>query len=212
MLKELDIGAKVYSADHQFLGRLVYLVISQKTGKLVKIVLKRGVFDNQQKVVDIQEVCKIYEDGRAVDLILRSKKFADCPFLTIYEETKSYPASPEAAYPLKYHTRLVTYLPDSVFSKEEGADNEAKLTDQFMRRVQIYSDEFILLGGKSLFSFGDNKENGTIHKITFELSDGRIKSIILRQGLPFFPISEFQVPFKLNALNRLDKSSALQFS
>lgn len=210
-VKGTKYWSKIYSADRQFLGHLVYLVISQENEKLAKLVLKKGFFDNEQKVVDIQAIAKIYEDGRAVDLSITAKKFTELPLLTTYEEVKSFATNLEGGYPFKKNTRFVTYLPDTVSSAEEGNDGDTQITGRFMKRVQIYSDQFILLGGNSLFSFGDNKKNGTIHKITFEFSDGKVESINLRQGLPFLPNTEFQVPFKLTALNRMDKS-ILQFN
>jgi hypothetical protein len=209
MLSQLNLHARVYSIDQKYLGRLTYLVVSQDNDKLSKFVIKKGIFQNDQKIINIKFVETISRDGRTIKLKITCREFENLPSLTIYEEEKPFYDRPNKPAPFKLHTRLVTYLPDSAFSADEIADinDEEHLTGRFMKRIKIYTDQFILLGGKSIFRVANRGVTGILHKIKFNLPSGQIESLNLRKGLLFIPFAEFQVPFKLSTINRMDKAA-----
>lgn len=209
MLSTLNITARVFSSDRQYLGRVAYFVISQETGNLAKFVVKKGFFQKEDKVVDLSSVKSITDDGKIVSLKITTREYLDLPALTIYEESKTYSADLQNSYPFRLHTRMVTYLPETVFTRDvvPGQNQDGEVAGRFMEGIKIYTDQFVVLGGKSLLNVIDKAKNGVLHTVKFNFSDGKIEAINLREGLSFFSTAEFQVPFKLANLSRLNNTT-----
>jgi uncharacterized protein YrrD len=189
MLTSMHLGVKVTGREGEYLGKLKYLVVSPGSNELTYLIVERGHFDAQDKVVEAKLIKAISNSDRTVQLDLSREEMAQM-----------------RDYVKREYVNMGTYSYDRViFGGEKlpidgyggmvyvGSDIDLPTPEPFTEETNLPEGALVFHQGAEVEAL-DGKL-GTIKEVNVDPENGKVISLKVEEGL-FFG-EELEVPVEL---------------
>ena len=189
MLTSMHLGVKVTGREGEYLGKLKYVVVAPGSNELTYLIIERGHFEAQDKVVEAKLIKAFSNSDRSVQLNLSREEMAQLRDFVKREYvnmgTYSYDRFTVNGekFPIDGYGGMV-YV---------GSDVDLHIPEPFTEETNLPEDALIFHQGAEVEAL-DGKL-GTVKEVNMDPESGKVISIKVEEGL-FFS-EDFEVPVEL---------------
>lgn len=161
---EFREGASVYTSDGKEAGRLHRVVIHPETNEVTHIVVQRGLFNKEDKVVPVVNVASATQDE--VHLQCSGEELNEMPPLKIAQFVSSGTPSGNS------------------FTSVAAGFHTGQGPDRYVEQVRrTIPDELVALKEGAPVVSVDNERVGHVERVVTHPEDGQVTHFIISQGL-----------------------------
>jgi uncharacterized protein YrrD len=172
---ELKQDARVLTATSKDAGRVDRVVIDPKTKEVTHIVVRRGMFLTEDKVVPVSLIASATESG-----VTLREDAGDLSSLPKYQETH-YVSAFEEDNPARRATPVYTYMPHgATVTLEPGGVGYQEIITQ--KRINIPEDTVALREGARVISSND-KHVGHVDEVLTDPVTNQVSHFVISSGV-----------------------------